>query len=147
MIVQRISQRAADLQGFTPTINIEPLQATRYEEGQEYRHHYDWFDNDTERLFGANRISTFFAILDVNCADCGTDFPLVSYDWSKEDPKICQYVECGAPNLIVKPIAGNAVFWRNLQADGTGDERTLHAGLPACNGTKVGLNIWTREFL
>ena len=45
----------------------------------------------------------------------------------------------------VLPIVGNAVFWWNLDPDGVGDDDTMHAGTPVINGTKIGLNIWTRE--
>lgn len=27
-----------------------------------------------------------------------------------------------------------------------GDQRTLHAGLPVQRGSKLGMNIWTREW-
>jgi prolyl 4-hydroxylase len=47
--------------------------------------------------------------------------------------------------VTFRPIPGNAVFWQNLHGDGTGDRRTLHAGLPLTRGMKLGMNIWTRE--
>ena len=37
------------------------------------------------------------------------------------------------------------MFWRNLDKEGKGDERTVHAGLPVVGGVKVGMNIWARE--
>jgi prolyl 4-hydroxylase len=97
--------------------------------------------NDTNLT--SNRITTFFAILEANCTNCGTNFPKLKYDWEQEDKKICKYVECGQDSLVVKPIADSALFWRNLHMDGVGDKLTLHAGLPLLEGTKVGLNIWT----
>ncbi|KAI0477205.1 hypothetical protein GGR56DRAFT_673619 [Xylariaceae sp. FL0804] len=48
--------------------------------------------------------------------------------------------------LAVKPIRGNALFWINLHANGTGDERTRHAGLPPTAGVKTALNIWPRVY-
>jgi prolyl 4-hydroxylase len=45
--------------------------------------------------------------------------------------------------LTFRAIEGSAVFWKNLDEKGRGDRRTLHAGLPVQNGTKIGLNIWT----
>ncbi|CAK7225371.1 hypothetical protein SBRCBS47491_005866 [Sporothrix bragantina] len=48
--------------------------------------------------------------------------------------------------LAFRPIAGNALFWVNLFANGTGDGRTLHAGLPVGEGTKTAMNIWPRAF-
>ncbi|CAK7203873.1 hypothetical protein SEUCBS139899_006623 [Sporothrix eucalyptigena] len=48
--------------------------------------------------------------------------------------------------LAFRPMAGNALFWINLFANGTGDGRTLHAGLPVGEGTKTAMNIWPRSF-
>jgi prolyl 4-hydroxylase len=44
------------------------------------------------------------------------------------------------------PRGGNALFWVNLYASGTGDERTVHAGLPLLEGRKTAMNIWLRKF-
>lgn len=141
--------RAAELQGFeSAAMNIE-TQATRYEEGQEYTSHYDWGASN-------RRHTTIFAILEANCTNCGTMFPLLKphweetmfpfykYNWDKKPERLCRYIECEEETLVVKPVAGNAIFWRNLREDGTGDLKTLHAGLPVTKGTKVGMNIWTR---
>ena len=70
-----------------------------------------------------------------------------------EDPW-CRFVECeggrvktGEEGLGVtfKAIEGNAVFWTNFRADGSGEgyRETWHAGLPVTKGEKVGLNIWS----
>ena len=48
--------------------------------------------------------------------------------------------------LAFRPIAGNAVFWVNLHANGTGDMRTRHAGLPLESGRKTAMNIWPRQY-
>jgi prolyl 4-hydroxylase len=47
--------------------------------------------------------------------------------------------------LEVKPRVGTAIFWFNLDSRGAVDMNMLHAGAPVINGTKFGLNIWTRE--
>ena len=49
--------------------------------------------------------------------------------------------------LAFKAIPGNAIFWVNLfPGNGTGDGRTLHAGLPVKGGIKTAINIWPRVF-
>lgn len=48
--------------------------------------------------------------------------------------------------IAFRPVPGNALFWVNLLANGTGDTRTLHAGLPVEGGVKYGMNIWPRRF-
>lgn len=136
-----IQQRAAGFQGFLSQKKIEMLQVVQYEQHQEYRPHCDWF-HSTE--FKAQRISTIFGFIEGDCENCGTQFPELSVDWSKEDPQWCKFVECdNLSALTFKPVPGSAVFWKNIHKDGKGDERTLHAGLPVIKGRKLGLNIWT----
>jgi prolyl 4-hydroxylase len=65
-----------------------------------------------------------------------------------EEGKWCEYIDCDEEwekGVTFRPVEGNAVFWVNLQEDGHGDERVLHAGLPVTSGKKLGMNIWTRE--
>jgi prolyl 4-hydroxylase len=45
--------------------------------------------------------------------------------------------------VIFKPIPGNAVYWENMRADGSGFAESWHAGLPVTKGEKIGLNIWS----
>ncbi|KAH8799374.1 oxidoreductase-like protein [Xylogone sp. PMI_703] len=141
-VVRCIQEQAAKFQGFDSS-SIISIQATRYEEGQHFHAHYDWYNSLFTGL--VQPVTTFFAILEANCVSCGTEFPLLKYNWMKEDQKICEYVDCEKESMMIKPRAGSAVFWRNVHSDGAGHEMTLHAGLPATckGGTKVGLNIWT----
>ncbi|EEY19597.1 conserved hypothetical protein [Verticillium alfalfae VaMs.102] len=60
----------------------------------------------------------------------------------------CRWVDCDAERdkgAVFRPIEGSAVFWENLGKDGAGDVRTLHAGEPVVMGSKIGMNIWTRQ--
>jgi prolyl 4-hydroxylase len=83
----------------------------------------------------------------------GTEFPLLR---RKTDPRWCRFVECpegeegeGQAGTVFKPIAGNAVYWENFRADGTGRgyEESWHAGLPVVEGVKIGLNIWSWGYI
>ncbi len=49
------------------------------------------------------------------------------------------------PWLEVKPRVGRALFWYNLDTRGEKEMRSLHAGAEVKTGSKVGLNIFTRE--
>ena len=92
-----------------------------------------------------NRGSTFFVTLEADCENCGTQFPRVSVDWRHKDPRWCEFVECEDSNaLTVKAKPGSAVFWQNLDGEGFGNPKMLHAGLPVPEGSKIGMNIWTR---
>ena len=70
-----------------------------------------------------------------------------------KDERWCKFVNCDAgwdDGVTFRPIARNAVYWRNLQnvktgKERTGDRRTLHSGQPVQRGKKLGMNIWTRE--
>jgi prolyl 4-hydroxylase len=62
------------------------------------------------------------------------------------DALVCQDDAGNEVEMVeVRPKVGTAIFWYNLDKNGVGDELTMHAGAPVINGTKIGLNIWTRE--
>eukprot|EP00794_Sanderia_malayensis_P017572 gene17572-19324_t len=46
----------------------------------------------------------------------------------------------------IRPSKGDAVFWFNLNHDGTGDYNTRHAACPVLLGEKWVANKWIREF-
>lgn len=143
-VVERIIARAAEFQGFTPRDAHEGLQLTRYREGEKYNAHWDFIKKDVP-TDGTERISTFFVFLEATCEECGTQFPDIKVDWEAEDKRWCKFIDCqDHDNLVVRPIPGNAIFWRNIDINGVGDRRTIHAGLPPEKGIKTGLNIWTR---
>ena len=106
--------------------NMEPLQVTRYVDGQQYKPHYDYFTTGHKKG-DRQRVTTLFTYLESPGDNCGgeTVFP------------VCD-------NLQVKPKKGDAVLWRNLLENGNVDTNTLHAGLPVTckNVEKIGLNVW-----
>lgn len=108
---------------------IEGLMVVRYEVGQEYYNHHDYFKSADKDLIkeGGQRIATFFCYL--NSLDEGdggeTEFPEIG--------------------VKVKPSKGTAVFWWNEDPRGNPLEKTLHRGNPIKKGVKYGLNIWIRD--
>ena len=67
---------------------------------------------------------------------------------------ICTYlnhVECGGETVFpqadvsVSPMAGRAIVFDNLSADGQPDPASLHAGLPVTAGEKWLATLWLRE--
>jgi hypothetical protein len=105
---------------------MEPLAMIRYQPGQEYKPHYDWF-NDEE--IGSQREWTVLIYLnDVEPGDGGET----------------AFVSTGTTPLLVQPKAGRAVIWRNLLPSGFVDTNTMHAGLPPKRGSKYAINVWTR---
>jgi prolyl 4-hydroxylase len=154
-IVRCIEQRALDFQGFDARReSLEPLQLVQYAQEQEYHAHTDWFTSpaQTTAEYGGNRLSSFFVYVHASddIVGGGTQFPLLD---APMDERWCEFVNCDAEmedGVVFRPVQRNAVFWRNLKRDaGTkeyvGDRRTVHAGLPVQRGSKLGMNVWTRE--
>lgn len=136
-IVKCIENRARVFQGWRPDVFIEKLWSQRYTQNGHYRHHYDWSSASSH----SGRVSSFMVYLEANCTGGGTNFPRLEIprggNW-------CEFVECESrQGVTFKPLKGNAVFWENLRADGTGYKECWHAGLPVLSGTKIGLNIWS----
>jgi prolyl 4-hydroxylase len=93
-IVNCLSKRVSEFQGYHPEFEMESFQVTRYEKKQQYGEHYDWFSSkSTPYKDGANRLTTFFGILEAECENCGTRFPKVRVDWKKESKKWCDIVD------------------------------------------------------
>ncbi|OWP05100.1 2OG-Fe(II) oxygenase superfamily protein [Marssonina coronariae] len=149
-IVRCIESRALDFQGFdTPRSHLEPLQLVRYGVGESYHLHPDWFEalsSSAAPGVGGNRVSSFYVdVAAENLTGGGTNFPILN---APSDEKWCEFVDCDEPwdnGVTFRPVPGNAIFWQNLQEDGSGDPATVHAGLPVMSGSKIGMNIWTRQ--
>ncbi|KAI6091728.1 hypothetical protein F4821DRAFT_225451 [Hypoxylon rubiginosum] len=149
-VVRCIEERALLFQGFdVPRTHLEPVQLVKYGVGERYHFHTDWYTNAAHATaaLGGNRLSSFFAYVAASddITGGGTNFPMVP---APRDERWCEFVDCDEPwenGVTFRPVVGNAVFWQNLLEDGTGDQRTLHAGLPVTSGSKIGMNIWTRQ--
>jgi len=107
---------------------IESLMVVKYNVGQEYYNHHDYFKpKHTEMISdGGQRVATFFIYLNDLEEDAGgeTEFPLI--------------------RVKSKPSKGDAVFWWNMKPSGKLLKKTLHRGNPVKKGIKYGLNLWVR---
>ncbi|KAF2707478.1 hypothetical protein K504DRAFT_482892 [Pleomassaria siparia CBS 279.74] len=136
-------------------------QLVRYAPKQRYDLHTDFWphhqvmNDGSGRLF--NRVASFFVFLRDNCTEGETYFPAV--DVLDEDAKNGGNLEKSFGGKMTrgerdgremgvkfKPITGNAMFWVNIDKDGNGDRRLVHAGLPVGEGEKIGMNLWPRKF-
>ncbi|KAI1084333.1 hypothetical protein F5B20DRAFT_291763 [Whalleya microplaca] len=144
--------------------DVGPPQLVRYRPGERFNRHRDWYPQPQPAKRGMvgrgkgrswNRVASFFAILEDGCLGGETWFPLVNVSASVregegmgegkgEGGRVWRQHEDGG--VAFKPVAGNALFWVNLFPNGTGDERTVHAGLPVEEGLKTAMNIWPRKF-
>ncbi len=150
-VVRCIEDRALSFQGYdVPRAHLEPLQLVKYAAGERYHFHTDWFTDPAHATaaLGGNRLSSFFAYVSVSNVTTGggTNFPLLE---APRDGRWCRVVDCDElweNGVTFRPVEGNAVYWENLlPGGGRGDQRVLHAGLPVTRGSKIGMNIWTRQ--
>jgi prolyl 4-hydroxylase len=145
--VQCVQSRVRDFLG--PTLAEEDdmgtLQLVRYEPTQKFDLHHDWYKEPLKLKDGRyfNRPISIFSFLEDNCTEGETYFPFISAQNVGDESKYRRHENGG---VAFKPIRGNAIFWVNLFANGTGDARTRHAGLPVKDGTKVAMNVWPRKF-
>ncbi|AEO70596.1 uncharacterized protein THITE_2055322 [Thermothielavioides terrestris NRRL 8126] len=145
-----------------------PPQLVRYTTGQRFNVHHDWYEVPQWAADGSNRkwnrVASFFAILQDDCTGGETYFPYAkpitrpsprgermwlgerrkTHKGAHEEEPLWREHEDGG--LAFRPVAGNAIFWVNLHANGTGDRRTMHAGLPLDSGLKTAMNIWPRQY-
>lgn len=133
-VVRNVILRGCHITG-SDFSDAEGLQVVRYEPGQFYKPHFDYFTDDRLRAPSITSLEqlpprgqrwfTFFVYL--NDVDGGgeTDFPKLQ--------------------LSVVPRQGDAVLWNNLDAQGNGNPQMLHQGKPPTSGVKYGLNLWIRN--
>jgi len=106
----------------------EHLQGQKYEPGQYFKPHYDWFAGDAYTrhcLASGNRTHTLMIYLNDDFEGGGTDFPELNY--------------------TVKPKRGMALMWTHLKKDGSGDTDAMHEGMTVTDGTKYIITSWWRE--
>ncbi|HEX5160930.1 MAG TPA: 2OG-Fe(II) oxygenase [Steroidobacteraceae bacterium] len=109
----------------------EGIQAQRYDVGQQFKPHWDYYPPDSElfnRYAGVrgNRTWTFMVYLNEGMQGGGTRF-----------------TELG---ITFTPKLGQAVLWNNLKPDGTPNPATMHCGEPVISGYKVIITKWFRVF-
>ena len=127
-VAQGIDDKICRTLGIRPEY-AEAIQAQRYEVGQEFKPHWDYFEPDTNeylRFCGTrgNRTWTFMVYLNDGMEGGGTRFTELGHTF--------------------KPKLGMAVLWNNLNADGTPNKATMHAGEPVISGHKVIITKWFR---
>lgn len=103
---------------------IEPLQIVKYQKGQEYKYHYDYFDESVKQKQRLHSFIIYLNNLDYNDGGA-TNFPLLN----------CKFY----------PYKKRAIHWKNIDINGNLNQLSLHAGEPVLsNKIKYVLTIWTR---
>jgi prolyl 4-hydroxylase len=137
-IVTRIEERIA-LWSQIPTSHGEAIQVLRYEGGQEYRAHFDYFFH--KQGMANNRVATVLLYLSDVEEGGETVFPnapalgdraALQANWSA----------CARQGLAVKPVKGNALLFWSMKVGGELDGGSSHAGCPVIKGTKWTATKW-----
>lgn len=119
-LVDRIDGHISMLTGI-PVEYGEPLQISRYEVGEEFKPHHDYFEEKNKS--NGQRVATFLMYLSTPEDGGHTTFP---------DAKI-----------EVPAVMGNAILFKYPKADST--ELTLHGGTPVKAGVKWIAVKWLRD--
>lgn len=128
-VVASLDARLADLSGIDPAF-AEPLQGQRYDVGQEFKAHTDYFEPngpDYHRYcsVAGQRTWTFMIYLNDVAAGGATRFKSI--------------------DKIIQPECGKLLAWNNRCPDQTPNPATLHHGMKVRQGQKYVITRWYRE--
>lgn len=128
-IVRHIDLALSGLLGIDPK-HGESLQGQRYQEGQQFKPHADFFYIDQpywldEKARGGQRTWTAMIYLDAPEAGGTTTFPHLG--------------------IQVQPKPGRLLAWNNMVEDGSPNNWTIHEGCPVVKGVKHIVTKWYRE--
>ncbi len=128
-LVAALDAKLAWISGVAPA-HGEPLQGQRYEAGQEFKAHTDYFEPDgadyaTYCSIAGQRSWTFMVYLNAVPSGGGTRFEHIG--------------------RTIEPDEGALLIWNNRLADSTPNPATLHHGLPVRKGVKYVITRWYRE--
>jgi len=129
--VERLEAMFASLNGIDPAFG-EPCQGQRYDVGQEFKAHTDYFTPggpDYERFCSVSGQRTWTFMIYLNAVEAGgaTRFKAIGKTF--------------------QPEVGKLLCWNNARADGTLNPVTLHHGMKVRKGVKYVITKWYREKL
>ena len=124
-----VEQYISELIGID-NIYSEPMQGQRYQVGQEYRHHFDFFPTGesywpVEAVRGGQRSWTAMVSLSEPKEGGETDFPRLG--------------------IALRQQTGALILWNNMDPEGRPNIKTLHAGMPVKRGIKHVITKWYRQ--
>lgn len=128
-IVSRLEDRIAEVTG-KPVENGEDFQILRYQDAQDYKPHFDFFDpqnpGEARQIDAAgNRMGTMLLYLSDVEEGGSTYFPQL--------------------RLSIHPRKCNALWFGYIQPDGQPNRLSEHAGLPVIRGEKWLATKWVRQ--
>ncbi|MEE4453499.1 2OG-Fe(II) oxygenase [Novosphingobium resinovorum] len=128
-VVAGLAEALSQLSGIDRS-HAEPLQGQRYEVGQEFKAHTDYFEPnsaDFEKFCATagQRTWTFMVYLNDVEAGGATRFKVI--------------------DKMIQPEAGKVIAWNNRRADGSPNAATLHHAMKVRKGRKYVITQWYRE--
>ncbi|CAL4920927.1 unnamed protein product [Urochloa decumbens] len=125
---------------FLPPENGEPIQVLRYENGQKYEPHFDYFSDKQNQAVGGHRIATVLMYLSNVKMGGETIFPSSEDQLTQE--KDDTWSECAQLGYAVKPVKGDALLFFSLHPNATTDTNSLHGSCPVIEGEKWSATKW-----
>lgn len=127
--VAQLAAALSRLSGINP-IHAEPLQGQRYEVGQEFKAHTDYFEpgsSDYEKYCAVPGQRTWTFMIYLNDVEAGgaTRFRVI--------------------DKMIQPETGKLIGWNNRRADGSPNAATLHHAMKVRKGFKYVITQWYRE--
>jgi prolyl 4-hydroxylase len=127
--VQEVEARLLELTGIDPAYG-EPVQGQRYEPGQEFKAHTDYFEPTGVDFHRFTHVAgqltwTFMAYLNDVEAGGATRFKVIG--------------------KLFQPKRGMLVGWNNHRPDGSLNAATLHHAMKVRKGLKYVITKWYRE--
>lgn len=137
-VVTRIERRLA-LVTMLPEDNGEQLQILKYEDGEKYDPHTDYFHDkfNTDPHHGGQRVATVLMYLTTPEDGGETVFP-----YADEKVSGPEWSDCALKGLAVKAVRGNALLFYSLKPDGTEDPKSTHGSCPTLKGVKYSATRW-----
>lgn len=136
-IVNRIEERIATWT-FLPKENGEALQVLRYEHGEKYEPHFDFFHDKNNQALGGHRVATVLMYLSNVVRGGETIFPNSPDPRAKDDT----WSECAKKGLAVQPQKGDALLFFSLNTEAVPDVMSLHGSCPVIEGEKWSATKW-----
>ncbi|GKU97048.1 hypothetical protein SLEP1_g10230 [Rubroshorea leprosula] len=126
---------------FLPEENAESIQILRYQHGQKYEPHFDFFyDKVYHEELGGHRVATVLMYLSDVESGGETFFP--SSQAGITQGRHGSWSECAKRGYAVKPRKGDALLFFNLHLNGTTDVYSLHGSCPVIKGEKWSATKW-----
>ncbi|MCO5614925.1 hypothetical protein L7F22_069210 [Adiantum nelumboides] len=138
-IVSRIEDKIA-VWTFLGKENGERMQILKYQKGEKYEPHYDYFRDKVNQVQGGHRVATVLMYLS-NVAQGGeTVFPEAKR--GRHFFMDATLSDCAKRGVSVKPKKGDALLFFSLSTEAIPDPSSVHGGCPVIEGENWSATKW-----